>query len=146
MNTLKDDSFNISCKPGGWSHAKTHIRYHIIFVTKYRRKCLDLIKDDVFAAFRECEANSHIRILNMNLDKDHVHLLITFPPVFSISQTVRRLKQYSTKYLYDHQGPYLRNFYRKKRKMLWTHGYYCGTLGQVSENIVWNYIENQGKV
>lgn len=132
------------CRKGGYSHAKTHIRYHIIFVTKYRRKCLNQIRDDVFDAFRECEKNSHIRILNMNIDKDHVHLLVTFPPMFSIGQTVRRLKQYTTKYLYDNNEEYLRNFYWKKKRLLWTHGYYCSTLGKISEDIVWNYIDNQG--
>ena len=80
----------------------------------------------------------------MNIDKDHVHLLVTFPPMFSIEQTVRRLKQYTTKYLYDNNEEYLRNFYWKKKRLLWTHGYYCSTLGKISEDIVWNYIDNQG--
>ena len=88
------------CRKNGYSHCKKHLRYHIIFVTKYRRKCLDKIRQQVFDAFRYVESKSHIKIHNMNLDKDHIHLLISFPPDYSISQTVNRLKQMTTNYLY----------------------------------------------
>lgn len=135
----------VECRKGGYSHAKTHLRYHMIFVTKYRRKCLNQIRDDVLMAFAECSRLSHIRILNMNIDKDHIHLFITFPPKYSIGQTVNRLKQFTTNYLYTKREPYLRQFYWKKKKVLWTHGYYCSTIGNVSEETVFQYIENQGK-
>ena len=78
-------------------HAKTHLRYHIIFSTKYRKKCLDQIHDSVIEAFKKSEINSHYKILTMELDKDHIHLLITFKPFLSVSQVVRRLKQLTTK-------------------------------------------------
>ena len=49
-------------------------------------------------------------------------------------------------YLWRVKDQWLRQFYWKKRKrLLWTHGYYVGTLGQVSEKIVWSYIEHQGR-
>ena len=52
------------CKWNGKSsRCKHHIRYHIIFVTKYRRKCLDEIKQDVFDAFRYVEDKSFISFL-----------------------------------------------------------------------------------
>ena len=125
----------------------THIRYHIIFVTKYRRKCLNEIREEVFDAFRYCTTKCHLKIHNMNIDNDHIHLLISFPVDYSISQTINRLKQITTNYLYSNDKTYswLKQFYCKKKRMLWTHGYFVSTLGQVSENIVWNYIENQGK-
>lgn len=135
----------VECRKGGYSHAKTHLRYHMIFVTKYRRKCLNQIRDDVLMAFTECSRLSHIRILNMNIDKDHIHLFITFPPKYSIGQTVNRLKQFTTNYLYTKRESYLRQFYWKKKRVLWTHGYYCSTIGNVSEETVFQYIENQGK-
>lgn len=131
------------CRKGGYSHAKTHLRYHIIFVTKYRRKCLNNIRDIVFDAFRYTESKSHIKIHNMNLDNDHIHLLVSFPPAYSISQTVSRLKEMTTNYLYRECNDYLRRFYWKKKRKLWTHGYYCSTLGKISEDIVWKYIDNQ---
>ena len=90
---------------------------------------MDEIKQDVFDAFRYVEDKSHIKIYNMNLDANHIHLLLSFPPDYSLSQTVNRLKQ----------------FYWKKKRLLWTHGYFVSTIGKVSEKIVFNYIENQVK-
>ena len=118
------------CKWNGKSsHCKHHIRYHIIFVTKYKRKCLDKIKQDIFDAFRYVEDKSHIKIYNMNLDADHIHLLLSFPPDYSLSQTVNRLKQ----------------LYWKKKRILLTNGYFVSTISKKKKKIVFNYIENQGK-
>ena len=71
-----------------YGHSKTRLRYHLIFVTKYRRKCLTNIKESVFEAFRLVENNSHIKIHNMNIDGDHIHMIVSFPPEYSLSQTV----------------------------------------------------------
>lgn len=82
----------------------------------------------------------------MELDKDHIHLLVKIPPVYSIEQTVRRLKQISTNYVYNDFNTYmhLKKFYWKNKKVLWTHGYFCSTIGEVSEKHLTEYIENQG--
>lgn len=124
-------------------HAKTHLRYHIIFSTKYRKRCLNQIHDSVIEAFKKSETNSHYKILIMELDKDHIHLLITFKPFLSISQVVRRLKQLTTRYIWDQNENFLKKFYYKN-KVLWTHGYFCSTIGEVSEATIKKYIENQG--
>ena len=102
---------NISKIPKkGYSHSKTYLRYHIIFVTKYRRKLLNDIRQTVFDAFTYCESKSHFTILKMNLDQDHIHLLISIPVEYSIDQTVSRLKQMTTNYLYREKNDYMRNF------------------------------------
>lgn len=124
-------------------HAKTHLRYHIIFSTKYRKRCLNQIHDSVIEAFKKSETNSHYKILIMELDSDHIHLLITFKPFLSISQVVRRLKQLTTRYIWDQNENFLKKFYYKN-KVLWTHGYFCSTIGEVSEATIKKYIENQG--
>lgn len=127
-----------------YNHAKTKLRYHIIFSTKYRRKCLDDIRDEVLASFRLAESMSHFKILVMEIDADHIHFLITFPPAYSIEQTVRRMKIVSTRYLYEHSEAYLRQYYWKGKRIIWTHGYFCSTIGEVSEERLKHYIENQG--
>ena len=83
-----------------YNHAKTSLRYHMIFSTKYRRKCLEHIREIVIESFRYAESISHFKILAMETDKDHIHILVTFPPSYSIEQTVRRIKQVSTNYIY----------------------------------------------
>lgn len=126
-----------------YGHSKGRIRYHLIFITKYRRKCLNDIKESVFEAFKEAEAASHLKIHIMNIDKDHIHMIVSFPPEYSISQTVNRLKQYTTRYLYSHNYDHLRRFFYKKKKTLWSNNYFCSTIGFVSENVVRQYIERQ---
>ena len=116
------------CKWNGKSsHCKHHIRYHIIFVTKYRKKCLDEIKQDVFDAFRYVEDKSHIKIYNMNLDANHIHLLLSFPPDYSLSQTVNRLKQMTTNYLYRNERTekWLKQFYWEKKTFIMDTWLFC---------------------
>ena len=126
-----------------YGHAKTNLKYHIIFSTKYRRKCLTSIHDDVIDAFKYVQAKSDFDILKMELDKDHIHFLLEFKPSLSIDSVVNRLKSMSTNYLYKIQNAYLRNFYWNKNE-LWTHRYFVSTIGEVSQKTLEHYIENQG--
>lgn len=126
-----------------YGHSKTRLRYHIILTTKYRRSCLRAIKDDVLESFKQCALHSDIKIHLMNLDRNHIHLLISFPPKYSISQTVNRLKQYTTNYLYRTNYDYLKKFYWSNKKKLWSESYFITTIGNVSENKVLEYIKNQ---
>ena len=80
----------------------------------------------------------------MELDNDHIHFIVSFPPAYSIEQTVRRMKMISTNYVYERCENYLKKFYWKDKRLLWTHGYFCSTIGEVSEQMVKHYIENQG--
>ena len=126
-----------------YGHCKTRIRYHIILVTKYRRKCLDPIKDLVFESFRYTEQHSNLKIHRMNIDNDHIHLLVSFPSKYSISQTISRLKQCSTNYIYRSENEYFKKFYWKRKRVLWSESYFCSTVGLISENKVLEYINNQ---
>lgn len=125
------------------SHAKTRLRYYIIFSTKYRRKCLNQIRDDVLNSFKYAESISDFRILYMEVDKDHIHFLVKFKPSLSITQVVRRMKQISTNYIWKKQESFLKKFYWNK-KILWTGGYFVSTIGEVSEENIKEYIKNQG--
>lgn len=128
-----------------FSHAKTKIRYHIIFSTKYRRKCLTSIHDDVLEVMNKTEQiykKFHIEL--MELDKDHIHFLISIEPTESISNVVHHLKHVSTYYLWKNHHKHLEQFYWSGKHYLWTKGYFCSTIGEVSEEKIKKYIENQG--
>lgn len=127
-----------------YGHAKTKLLYHIIFSTKFRRKCLNGIHNSVLEAFQYADKKSNFSILTMELDKDHIHLLIECKPRYSIEQVVSRLKQLSTLYLWKKHFEYLKKFYWKQKNILWTRGYFCSTIGDVSEETLRKYIENQG--
>lgn len=129
------------------NHYSGKLTYHIIFSTKFRRKCLTKIEDILYDSFKYCESKSHFTIKNMKCDKDHIHLLIDIPPIYSLGQTISRMKQMTTNYLYRNEQSrnWLRKFYWAKKLTIWTHGYFASTIGQVAEQVVFEYIENQGK-
>lgn len=126
-----------------YNHAKTLLKYHIIFSTKYRKKCLKEIEEELEKSFRYVEAISNFKIEKIGIDKDHVHLLVKSCPSMSVSSIVRRLKQITTRQIWKKRKEHLDKFYWKKRK-LWTNGYFCCTVGDVSSKTVERYIENQG--
>ena len=128
-----------------FGHAKTHLRYHLIFSTKYRRKALAGIEDAVIESLRYVESKSNFRIHAIGIDQDHIHLVVSFKPNHSLTQIVRRIKQMSTRQLWETQAPHLRNHYWGTRVgKLWTGGYFAETIGPVSEDKILNYVKNQG--
>ena len=113
------------------NHYKGDLNYHIIFSTKFRRKCLSNIENELYDAFRYCESKFHFMIKTMKQDKDHIHLLVNIKPIYSLSQTINRMKQMTTNYLYrsERSRLWLRKFYWAKRLTVWTHGYFVSTIG-----------------
>ena len=132
------------------NHSKYNIKYHLIFSTKYRRKCLtpDITKiikksflDAQLASCRKWE------ILEVEVDKeklDHIHLLINSSPVIAPYEIIHDLKQRST-YNVWHSEYFstMKKFYWK-RHHLWTRGYFCCSIGNCSEETIRKYIETQG--
>ena len=125
------------------NHSKCHIRYHFIFSTKYRKKCLEGIENEVKDIFMDISKRCNFRVMYIGVDKDHIHILVKSRPSMSPLMIVRRLKQLSTRMIWDRLEEHLKKYYWKKRK-IWTNGYFCSTIGEVSEDKIIEYIENQG--
>lgn len=100
INCIKEKEFHYET----FNHAKTRLRYHFIFSTKYRIKCLNEIRDVVLESFRYAESISHFKIITMEIDKEHIHILVKFPPKYSIEQIVKRMKQISSNYIYNNSA------------------------------------------
>ncbi len=123
------------------SHAVYDIKYHIIWVTKYRYKVLG---GNMSIRLRElirqgCEARG-ITIVQGNVGKDHVHILLSCPPSLAPSKIVQYLKGRSSRLLQE-EFPELKKKYWGQH--LWSRGYFCGTVGSVTEETIKNYIANQ---
>jgi putative transposase len=73
--------------------------YHLIFVCKYRKHLLINLGDIIKQKFYNISNNSDFEIIKIEVDKDHIHLLVSSEPKISILQIVRKLKQLSTLYL-----------------------------------------------
>ena len=126
------------------NHSCTRLRYHFVLVCKYRRKIINEdIENELRRIFNDIANKSKFEIKYIGFDKDHVHLFISSIPSFSVLEIVRRLKQVSTRRLWNIRQNYLRKYYWKG-KPLWTRGYYCSTVGEITEESVIKYIVNQG--
>ncbi len=126
------------------NHSKFLIKYHIILVCKYRKQLLvGAVEYDMKKIMRHISEMSDFDIEVMETDKDHLHLMVRSEPKLSPLQIVRRLKQMSTSAVWKKYGDFLRhNFY--KEHTFWTDGYFVSSIGNVSQETIKKYIENQG--
>ena len=126
------------------NHSKFLIKYHIILVCKYRKQLLvGAVEYDMKKIMRHISEMSDFDIEVMETDKDHLHMMIRSEPKLSPLQIVRRLKQMSISAVWKKYRDFLRhNFY--KEQTFWTDGYFVSSIGNVSQETIKKYIENQG--
>ena len=126
------------------NHSKFLIKYHIILVCKYRKQLLvGAVEYDMKKIMRHISDMSDFDIEVMETDKDHLHMMVRSDPKLSPLQIVRRLKQMSISAVWKKYGDFLRhNFY--KEHTFWTDGYFVSSIGNVSQETIKKYIENQG--
>ena len=126
------------------NHSKFLLKYHVIFVCKYRRKLLYGNVDTVMKnIFFDIANKADFKIEVMETDKDHIHLLVSSEPKLAPLQIVRKLKQESTIRIWKlFPKPLRRWFYREHT--FWTDGYFVSTIGNVSQEKIKQYIEQQG--
>lgn len=127
----------------GLNNKKYRLQYHIIFSTKYRRKLLEHLKEDLFESFKKVEL-PNFRILLMETDQDHVHFLIEASLAVSIDKIVKILKQRSTYDTWKNHENYMKSYYWGNKRHLWTRGYFVASIGEASGEVILNYIKNQG--
>lgn len=90
-------------------HTKYSLKVHPIFVTKYRKGIfkLDTVSDDVKKYLYDCAKKYDFKIIQMETDTDHVHILLDYDPEISVSVITKYLKQYSTYHLWKKYDKYL---------------------------------------
>jgi putative transposase len=74
------------------NHSKFLLMYHFIFVCKYRKKILEPISDELKQIIYDISRESNFEIIQMETDKDHIHLLIKSEPKYSALAITRRLE------------------------------------------------------
>lgn len=123
----------------------TRLKYHIIFVTKYRKPILDdtIMNFVISELTRRLEMFNIIPIAIKGDDKNHIHIMIEAKPTQSISMIVMALKQFTSFYAWKEFGPILRKTYWHKN-YFWSSGYFCCTTGDASSEVIQKYIETQG--
>ncbi|MBZ5752497.1 IS200/IS605 family transposase [Metabacillus rhizolycopersici] len=128
-------------------HTKNHSNFllmcHLIFVCKYRKKLLIQLGNDVKQLMHDIANRYHFRIVEMEVDKDHIHLLIQYEPKMSILEIVRLLKQMTTFHIWKQHEKYLSKHFWKEQTF-WSDGYFACSIGNVSKEMIQKYIHEQG--
>ena len=114
-------------------------KYHIVWCPKYRRKVLvGDVEKRLKEIINELALELNVEIIEMETDKDHIHILIDIDPQFGVMKFIRLAKGRSSKLLRD-------EFQHLKTKLptLWTNSSFISTIGGAPLEIVKQYIENQ---
>jgi putative transposase len=123
------------------AHAVFDIKYHVIWVTKYRYK---VMRGRVAERARElirqiCQAREVV-IVRGAISPDHIHMLLSVPPELAPAKVVQYIKGRSSRML-QAEFPELGKRYWGQH--LWARGYFCATVGAVDEETIKHYIESQ---
>ena len=122
------------------AHSKWECKYHIVWIPKYRRKVLyKQIRRHLGDVFRDLAAQRESHVEQGSIALDHVHMCISIPPKYAVSQVVGYIKGKSAIYIARTFGGRDRNF---RGESFWARGYYVSTVGK-DEELVRAYIREQ---
>ncbi|TEB08966.1 Transposase IS200 like protein [Pelotomaculum sp. FP] len=123
------------------SHVTFDIKIHLVWITKYRKPVLGgKIAVRVRDLIRLVAKNNEVEILAGHVSKDHVHLLVSVPPHLSVSKLVQYIKGYSSRKLLMEYKELNKQFWGQH---LWARGYFAASSGNVTDEIIMEYIKNQ---
>ena len=123
------------------SHSTYDLKYHLVWITKYRRQVLDgPIAERLRYLIREICRASEVEIVKGHIGKDHVHLFVSMPPHVSVSRVMQMIRgKTSRKLLMEYEV--LRKKYWGQH--MWARGYFAASSGNVTDEVIMRYIENQ---
>jgi putative transposase len=122
------------------SHTRWECKYHIVWIPKYRKKKLfKELRKELGEVLRELARQRESEVLEGHLLADHVHMLISIPPKYAVSQVVGYIKGKSAIWIARTYGGRKRNF---TGQHFWARGYYVSTVGRDEETIR-EYIQKQ---
>ena len=127
------------------NHSKHLLMAHLIFSCKYRKKLLGRYGTEIKNIFLDIAEEKDLNIITMEVDKNHIHILVQYSPTRSILQIVRHFKQISTYRIWrqnNNDENLKENFW--KENTFWGDGYFDCSIGNVSKEIIEKYIANQG--
>jgi len=126
------------------NHCAYQTHYHIVFPVKYRKALISReIDDTIIKISKEISERFQLEFEQIGCDKDHIHILCSFHPKYSIGQVVRLYKSITARELFKTHPEIKKDLWGGE---FWTDGYYVATVGERgSWEVVEKYIRNQGK-
>ena len=123
------------------SHSLYDIKYHIVWITKYRKPVLvgELAKR-VRELIRQICKGMDVEIISGHVSKDHVHLFVSVPPHLSVSELIKRIKGKSSWKIMSEFKTISKQFWGRH---FWGRGYFVASSGNVTDEVIMEYIKNQ---
>ena len=122
------------------AHTKWMCKYHIVFTPKYRRKVIyNQLKADIRDILKQLCSYKGVEILEGELMPDHIHMLVSIPPKYSISSFMGYLKGKSALMIFDRHANLK---YKYGKRTFWAKGYYVSTVGG-NKAAIQKYIREQ---
>ena len=124
------------------AHTTWTCKYHIVFAPKFRRKIVyQKIRQDIIHILSELCKRKGIEILEGEACPDHIHMLVSIPPKYSVSEVMGYLKGKSSLMLFERHANLK---YKYGNRHFWCRGYFVDTVGKNAKKIE-EYIRNQLK-
>ena len=123
------------------SHTKYDIKIHLVFVTKYRKAILrgDLAKR-VRQLIREICLANEVQIIKGHISRDHIHLLLSYPPRLSVAKLAQYIKGKTSRKLLQEYTEIRKKFWGSH---IWARGYFAVSTGNVTDELIAEYIDKQ---
>jgi putative transposase len=123
------------------SHSVYDIKFHFVWITKYRKPMLaGSIGTRLRDLIREICKTMDIEIIKGHVSKDHVHLFVSVPPYHSVSQVMKRIKGKTSRRLLSESRILAKQCWGRH---LWARGYFAASSGNVTDDVIAQYIEQQ---
>ena len=124
------------------NHTRWECKYHIVFIPKYRKKVLfGKIRLELGEIFHSLARQKESLIEEGHLLPDHVHMMISIPPKYAVSQVVGYIKGKSAIHIARSYSGRQRNYIGQH---FWARGYFASTIGR-DEQVIREYIRHQEK-
>ena len=121
-------------------HTTWRCQYHVVFAPKYRRlEIYGALKADIGKILRQLCQQKGVEIIEAEACPDHIHMLISIPPKYSVSQIMGFLKGKSSLMIFDRHANLK---YKYGNRHFWARGYFVDTVGRNKKQIQ-EYIKNQ---
>ena len=122
------------------AHSKYRCQYHIVFAPKFRRKEIyGKLKKDIGQILRKLCEQKNVQIIEAEACKDHIHMLVSIPPKYSVSQIMGYLKGKESLMVFE---KYANMKYKYGNRHFWCRGYYVDTVGR-NKKAIEEHIRNQ---
>ena len=122
------------------AHTKWNCKYHIVFAPKYRRQIIyGKVKVEIGKILRTLCERKGVEIIRAEACADHIHMLVSIPPKYSVSEFMGYLKGKSSLMIFD---KFANMKYRYGNRQFWCRGYYVDTVGKNAKKIE-EYIKHQ---